>query len=62
MLSDNDAVAIVRTLRLIALKSFDISAVGRLRLLADQIEEKIQARLSAAGDQDSTSSSNKIGK
>jgi hypothetical protein len=39
---DDDAYAIVRTLHMIALRCFDLSAVGRLRLLADQIEEKIQ--------------------
>jgi hypothetical protein len=60
MLSNNDAEAIVRSIRLIALKSFDISAAGRLRLLADQIEEKVQTRLRAAGDQDAAPSSNDV--
>jgi len=42
MISDDDAHAIVRTLQLIALQCFDLTAVGRLRLLADQIDQKIQ--------------------
>jgi hypothetical protein len=42
MISDDDAHTILRNIRLIALHCFDLSAVGRLRLLADQIEEKIQ--------------------
>jgi hypothetical protein len=59
MLSDNDAIAIVRSIRLIAVKSFDISAAGRLHLLADQIEDKIQT-LHAAGDQDAAPLSNDV--
>jgi hypothetical protein len=64
MISDDDAHAIVRTLHLIAVRCFDISAVGRLRWLADQIEEKIQTpnavqtKPRAPGDQDATPSSN----
>jgi hypothetical protein len=42
MISDDDAHAIVRTLQLIALQCFDLTAIGRLRLLADQIDQKIQ--------------------
>lgn len=64
MLSDDDAHAIARTLHLIALQCFDLSAVGRLRLLAEQIEQKIQTsnavqtKLTAAADQDATPSLN----
>jgi hypothetical protein len=63
MISDDDAHAIVWTLHLIALHYFGISAVGRLRLLADQIEEKIQTpnaaqtKLRATENQDATPSS-----
>jgi hypothetical protein len=42
MISDEDANTIVRNIHLIALHCFDLTAVGRLRLLADQIERKIQ--------------------
>jgi hypothetical protein len=42
MLSDEDAQAILRNLRLILLECFDLTTVRRLRLLADQIEQKIQ--------------------
>lgn len=55
MLSDGDAEAIVRSLRVIALNSFNVSAAGRLRLLADQIEAKIQTWLRV--DQNATPSS-----
>jgi hypothetical protein len=41
MISDDDAHAIVWTPHLIALHCFDLTAVVRLRLLADQIEQKI---------------------
>jgi hypothetical protein len=63
MFSDDDAHKIARTLHLIALQCFDLSAVGRLRLLAEQIEQKIQKRnavqtkLTPANDQDATPSS-----
>jgi hypothetical protein len=65
MISDDDAHAIVRTLHMIALRCFDLSAVGRLRLLADQIEEKIQTpnpvqtKLSSAGHRNATPSANR---
>jgi hypothetical protein len=58
MITDEDAHAIVRTLHLIALHCFDLTAIGRLRLLADQIEQKIQTasvmqtKERATGDQD----------
>lgn len=42
MLSQEDAYAILRNIRLIVLESFDLATVRRLRLLADQIEQKIQ--------------------
>jgi len=42
MLSEDDAYAILRNIRLILLESFDLATVRRLRLLADQIEQKIQ--------------------
>jgi hypothetical protein len=42
MLSEEDGHAILRNLRLIVLDCFDLTAVKRLRLLADQIEQKIQ--------------------
>jgi hypothetical protein len=42
MLSDEDAHAISRNLRLILLECFDLTTVRRLHLLADQIEQKIQ--------------------
>jgi hypothetical protein len=42
MLSEEDAYAILRNIRLILLESFDLATVRRLRLLADQIEQKIQ--------------------
>jgi hypothetical protein len=42
MLSEEDAYAILRNIRLIVLESFDLATVRRLRLLADQIEQKIQ--------------------
>lgn len=40
MLSDDNAEAIVPSLRPIALKSFDVTAVGRLRFLADQTKRQ----------------------
>lgn len=42
MLSEDDAYAILRNIRLIVLECFDLATVRRLRLLADQIEQKIQ--------------------
>jgi hypothetical protein len=42
MLSEEDAYAVLRNIRLILLESFDLATVRRLRLLADQIEQKIQ--------------------
>jgi hypothetical protein len=42
MLSEEDAYAILRNIRLILLESIDLATVRRLRLLADQIEQKIQ--------------------
>jgi hypothetical protein len=42
MLSQEDAYAILKNIRLIVLESFDLATVRRLRLLADQIEQKIQ--------------------
>jgi hypothetical protein len=43
MLSQEDAYAILKNIRLIVLESFDLATVRRLRLLADQIEQKIQS-------------------
>ena len=43
MLSEEDAYAILGNIRLIVLECFDLTTVRRLRLLADQIEQKIQA-------------------
>ena len=42
MLSDNDLRTILRNIRLIASHCFDLTTFGRLRLLADQIEQKMQ--------------------
>jgi hypothetical protein len=42
MLSEEDAYAILRNIRLIVLESLDLATVRRLRLLADQIEQKIR--------------------
>jgi hypothetical protein len=42
MLSDDDLRTILRNIRLIASHCFDLTTFGRLRLLADQIEQKIQ--------------------
>lgn len=42
MLSEDDAYAILGNIRLIVVECFDLATVKRLRLLADQIEQKIQ--------------------
>jgi len=42
MLSDDDLRTILRNIRLIASHCFDLTTFGRLRLLADQIEQKMQ--------------------
>jgi hypothetical protein len=42
MLSDDDFRTILRNIRLIASHCFDLTTFGRLRLLADQIEQKMQ--------------------
>lgn len=42
MLSDDDLRTILRHIRLIASHCFDLTTFGRLRLLADQIEQKMQ--------------------
>jgi hypothetical protein len=42
MLSNDDLRTILRNIRLIASHCFDLTTFGRLRLLADQIEEKMQ--------------------
>jgi hypothetical protein len=55
MLSDDDLRTILRNIRLIASHCFDLTTFGRLRLLADQIEQKIQqpmgAKIDVAEDQ-----------
>jgi hypothetical protein len=57
MLSDDDLRTILRNIRLIASHCFDLTTFGRLRLLADQIEQKIQqptvplAKIDIAEDQ-----------
>jgi hypothetical protein len=42
MLSEDDAYAILGNIRVIVLECFDLATVRRLRLLADQIDQKIQ--------------------
>jgi hypothetical protein len=42
MLSDDDLHTILRNIRLIQAHCFDLTTFGRLRLLADQIEQKMQ--------------------
>jgi len=41
MLSDDDLHTILRNIRLIASHCFDLTTFGRLRLLANQIEQKM---------------------
>jgi hypothetical protein len=42
MVNDDDVDAILRNIRFIALQCFDLTAIRRLQLLADQIEQKVR--------------------
>jgi hypothetical protein len=43
MLGDNDLRSVLQHIRFIASECFDLKAVERLRVLADQIEQKMRA-------------------